>query len=84
MREASKRRHILVVDRIGASRVCRFDLHALVAEVADLLALGSDQADPSCASSFWSTDWSPWRAVEPVRRDWPALRFEMKPRYDAA
>ncbi len=32
---------------------------------------------------FWSADWTPWPAVARLRRDWPALRFEVRPIYDA-
>ncbi len=32
---------------------------------------------------FWSADWTPWPAVARLRRDWPALRFEVRPFYDA-
>lgn len=37
---------------------------------------------PSWRVSFWSADWSPWRAVAWLRRDWPELTFELVPRYD--
>ncbi len=33
--------------------------------------------------SFWSADWTPWRALEALRERFPALRFEMRPTYDA-
>ena len=33
---------------------------------------------------FWSADWTPWPAIARLRRDWPALRFEVRPRYDDA
>ena len=32
---------------------------------------------------FWSADWTPWPAVARLREDWPALRFDVRPRYDA-
>jgi hypothetical protein len=32
---------------------------------------------------FWSADWTPWPAIARLRRDWPALRFDMRPVYDA-
>lgn len=32
--------------------------------------------------SFWAADWTPWRALEKVRADWPGLRFEIRPVYD--
>jgi hypothetical protein len=33
---------------------------------------------------FWSADWTPWPALARLRRDWPALRFDVGPRYDDA
>jgi hypothetical protein len=33
---------------------------------------------------FWSADWTPWPALIRMREDWPALRFEVRPRYDDA
>ena len=30
---------------------------------------------------FWSADWSPWRAVIRLRRQWPALTFQLVPDY---
>jgi hypothetical protein len=33
---------------------------------------------------FWSADWTPWPAILRLRQDWPALRFEVRPRYDDA
>ena len=32
---------------------------------------------------FWSADWTPWPAILRLRADWPALRFDLAPRYDA-
>ena len=31
--------------------------------------------------SFWSADWTPWRALAAVRTRWPALRFAVRPTY---
>ncbi|MDT8278865.1 hypothetical protein RQ734_22700, partial [Roseomonas mucosa] len=30
---------------------------------------------------FWSADWSPWQALRRIRRDWPALSFDLRPDY---
>lgn len=30
---------------------------------------------------FWSADWSPWRALARLRRDWPTLIFALRPQY---
>ena len=32
---------------------------------------------------FWSADWTPWPVIARLRRDWPALRFDVRPFYDA-
>ncbi len=32
---------------------------------------------------FWSADWTPWAAFARLREAWPALRFEVRPGYDA-
>ena len=32
--------------------------------------------------SFWSADWTPWRAFERIRADWPTLWFDLQPQYD--
>jgi hypothetical protein len=30
---------------------------------------------------FWSADWTPWVAIQAVRRRWPALVFDIRPDY---
>ena len=32
--------------------------------------------------TFWSADWTPWRALARVAGRWPTLRFETRPIYD--
>ena len=32
--------------------------------------------------SFWSADWSPWRALAQIAARLPALRFDLRPTYD--
>ncbi len=32
--------------------------------------------------TFWSADWSPWRALDHLGRRWPRLRFDCRPHYD--
>ncbi len=32
---------------------------------------------------FWSADWTPWPAFLRLREEWPALRFAVRPVYDA-
>jgi len=31
--------------------------------------------------TFWSADWTPWRALATVAARWPALRFDVRPTY---
>lgn len=32
--------------------------------------------------SFWSADWSPWRALATIAAAWPSLSFHLRPSYD--
>ena len=118
LREAVEHRHAVAVARVGHSRACPFDLHALVPVPAAVLLHGPDHPDalawlwqhwgttqalrhvaaitapgrtpaPTLAAgqgrlqlSFWSADWTPWRAFERIRADWPTLRFDLQPQYD--
>ncbi len=34
--------------------------------------------------SFWSADWTPWRAFDALRGRYPGLLFDVRPTYDAA
>ena len=117
LREAVSRRHDLAVARVGTSRACPFDLHALLPVPADVLWLGPDHPDalgwlwahwgttqalrhvseqaavgePPCSPpapgevawqlTFWSADWTPWRALAALAERWPALRFDPLPSY---
>ncbi len=47
---------------------------------APMLAAG----EGSLQLNLWSADWTPWRAFERVRADWPALHFDVQPQYDSA
>jgi hypothetical protein len=40
---------------------------------------GDERAFPV---SFWSADWTPWRALTTLRAAWPALRIEIRPIYE--
>jgi hypothetical protein len=31
--------------------------------------------------TFWSADWTPWRALTAVAERWPDLRFDVCPTY---
>jgi len=116
LRRAVDRRHDLAVARVGTSRACPFDLHALLPVPADVLLLGPDHpdalgwlweqwgttqalrhvseqavADPASQTlapgetawqlTFWSADWTPWRALAALAARWPALRFDPLPSY---
>ena len=118
VREAVERRQQLALSRVGRSRACAFDLHALLPVPGALLRLGPDHPralawlwqhwgttqmlrhvaeDPEPAKrraqvagqgawhlSFWSADWTPWRALATLAGCWPMLRFEVRPTYDEA
>ena len=112
LRGAVARRHALAVERVGRSRACPFDLHALLPVPGAVLRLGPDDSEalawlwahwgttaalrhvallqPGRAGeaafriSFWSADWTPWRAITAVRDAWPGLRFEVRPVYECA
>jgi hypothetical protein len=119
LRDAVARRHDLAVTRVGRSRACPFDLHALVPVPAEILRRGPDDPvslawlwqhwgttrelrhvieDPAPSPeprrrpaaggmreiqvSFWSADWSPWRALARIAAGFPALRFALCPEHD--
>jgi hypothetical protein len=119
LRDTVARRHDLAVARVGNSRACPFDLHALVPVPGEILRHGPDDpvslawlwahwgttrelrhvtpesaagqdrrgrptdAGTGCHLTFWSADWSPWRALAQIAARWPALRFDLRPSYDA-
>jgi hypothetical protein len=119
LREVVAARQAAACARVGRSRACPFDLHALLPVPDAILRLGPDHpealswlwrhwgttealrhvaehpnaaGDPLHAAAgeaafrvaFWSADWTPWRALLRLREAWPALRFDIRPRYDAA
>lgn len=43
-----------------------------------------EAAPESWQLSFWSADWTPWRALHRLGLAWPALRFACRPSYDAS
>lgn len=114
LRDAVEQRHAAAAARVGQSRACALDLHALVPVPPEVLPLGPDHPDalawlwthwgttaalrhvaaepvlPRRAAlgdpatlrlSFWSADWTPWRALATVAARWPALRFDVRPTY---
>ena len=40
--------------------------------------------DAALQLSFWSADWTPWRALAAVQTRWPALRVAVTPQYALA
>jgi hypothetical protein len=50
------------------------------AETAMRRSLAPGEA--SFAVSFWSADWTPWRALARIAADWPSLHFETRPIYE--
>jgi hypothetical protein len=34
--------------------------------------------------TFWSADWTPWRALSHIAAAWPALSFDVRPHYERA
>ena len=41
-----------------------------------------DGAKAAFCLSFWSADWTPWRALNDLALRWPALHFDTRPSYD--
>ena len=66
LREAVEHRHALAVTRVGRSRACPFDLHALVPVPAAILALGPDH--PDALAWLWA-HWGTTDALRHVRLD---------------
>jgi hypothetical protein len=61
-------------------------LRHVVADEADAAILRT-QAPAGAAVwvvSFWSADWTPWRALAQIAGRWPTLRFDTRPTYDTA
>ena len=61
LREAVEHRHAVAVARVGHSRACPFDLHALVPVPADILHLGPDHPD----ALAWL--WQHWGTTQALR-----------------
>ena len=41
----------------------------------------SSAGERTVSFTFWSADWTPWRALLQLRQRWPALRFDLRPSY---
>jgi len=63
LRDASERRHALVVAQVGRSRACPFDLHALCPVPATILVLWPD--DPQAPAWLWQ-HWGTTQALRHV------------------
>jgi hypothetical protein len=42
---------------------------------------GSSVGERTVSFTFWSADWTPWRALAQLRQRWPALSFDLRPSY---
>jgi hypothetical protein len=57
--------------------------------VAEDVVAGQDARRPAGPTAehdaihvtFWSADWTPWRALESLAERWPGLRFNVRPTY---
>lgn len=59
-------------------------LRHVAVEPARALRIPLPDDTASLRISFWSADWTPWRALATLIERWPALRFQMRPTYDQA
>ncbi len=67
LRDAVERRHAIAAARVGRSRACPFDLHALVPVPADILRLGPDHPD----ALAWL--WRHWGTTQLLRHVAPDI-----------
>ncbi len=56
-------------------------LRHVAVEPAPVLRVAPPAGTGSLHYSFWSADWTPWRAVTTLRQRWPALCFTVRPSY---
>ena len=83
LRDAVEHRHALATARVGQSRACPFDLHALVPVPSAILALGAD--DPLADAWLWE-HWGTCQALRHVALDpsTPDVATEPVPQDDTA
>jgi hypothetical protein len=55
--------------------------HVVEAVVSDAARREQPTTAAAWVVTFWSADWTPWRALVQMTARWPALRFEMRPLY---
>ena len=77
----------LDLDRVEEDAFLR--LAAPTTEALRHVALAPDRQEGAPAGavfrfSFWTADWTPWRALATVRARFPALRFDVQPHYERA
>ena len=58
-------------------------LRHVLREPAPALRVPLPAGTISARYSFWSADWTPWRAILVLRAQWPDLTVEVRPTYDA-
>lgn len=56
-------------------------LRHVAVEPAPPLRVAPPAGTSSQHYSFWSADWTPWRAIALLRQRWPALCFAVRPSY---
>ena len=57
-------------------------LRRVATEPAPALRSPPPSDSKSVRYSFWSADWTPWRAFAVLAERWPGLRFEVRPTYE--
>jgi hypothetical protein len=64
----------------GTTQALRHVSIDAAAEAAARRALA--RGEDAFVVTFWSADWTPWRALARIAADWPRLRFDTRPIYD--
>jgi hypothetical protein len=64
----------------GTTQALRHVSINTAAETAARRALAT--GEETFVVTFWSADWTPWRALARIATDWPSLRFETRPIYE--
>ena len=62
------------------------ELRHVKQETTDASQARRRQADAGAGDmrlTFWSADWSAWRALTQMAAGFPALRFDLRPSYEA-
>jgi len=64
----------------GTTQALRHVSIDAAAEAAARRALA--RGEETFVVTFWSADWTPWRALARIAMEWPRLRFEIRPIYE--